>query len=320
MRKLLVLTRAHHSTEAFQILSRNFATVFPENEFNRRDVECLWIDYSTRIDELMLEVYPNIKQIVTLSTATTHIDENLTMRRSIKVYSLKTHRLFLDTEISSSSEFAWTLLLSANAGLYGSESYSLRESNELSRARLQLKSARLGIIGMGRIGQNCARYANVFGMEVFYADPKVQILDNNTNAKYVSNLSDLLNICDYIILSASISGVCREILDSKVLTHRLKLRGIINISRGCLVDESRILELLDSGSLGYYATDVLGIEEFPNLPNRIEAARQLNQHPHCLVTPHIGGLSFDARCKVEEHMASYIAEGICSCSQTGTQV
>jgi phosphoglycerate dehydrogenase-like enzyme len=315
MTKLIIMTGARFNKSALAILQDNCEVSFYEDEVQKDDATVLWIDHKVRVDKNLMKEFPNLSEVITVTTGITHIDNDLLERKNIKVISLKDHKAFLAEEITSSSEFAWTLLLAGNALLGLKQNVTGQELAEsVSTARLQLKGSRIGIIGLGRIGSNIAKYAKAFDMTVYYHDVVFNQEKSFGAATFLSSIQQLFLSVDYLILSASVSDPKKEILNQQLLGTLRGIRGIVNISRGCLIDETAIVQLLDSTRLGFYATDVLSVEDFPSDNKRIEVAKRLKDHPKVLVTPHIAGLSADARAKVEYHMARAFVGSDCLCT------
>ncbi|MEW6182978.1 MAG: D-isomer specific 2-hydroxyacid dehydrogenase family protein [Bacillota bacterium] len=115
----------------------------------------------------------------------------------------------------------------------------------------ELRGKKLGIIGLGRIGQRVAKLAVAFGMEVYYYDLERKSV---TGASYLP-LSELLRSCDVISLSAS-----RRYGEPPILTReniRLIKKGacVINAGRPALADTPALIKAINDGRLVGYAVD-----------------------------------------------------------------
>jgi phosphoglycerate dehydrogenase-like enzyme len=277
------------------------------------EIQNAWIDLSVNVDENFFQKFSKVKNIICCATGSTNIKHELLEKYDVKLFNLRTHKSFL-TEISATAEHAWALLLAVHSRII--------EANELVRAgkwdkrslqRRQLKGTQLGIIGYGRLGKIIGTYGSAFGMNVVFSD-----LEHN---KVVSmqqhmqvDLEQLVRGSDYIILSSSVTPEHNEILNSTLLELIKPGMSLINISRGVLVDESKILELLELGKMQMYATDVVRLEDVSTSRARsIETYHSLVKHERVILTPHMGGYCSDVRQSCEIHLIDYLTEGTCSC-------
>lgn len=273
----------------------------------------LWVDLSVSVSKTLLDCFPGLKTIVTCTTGLTHIDLMEADLRKIQIISLKGHNEFLDT-ITASSEHAWTLLMSANCNLVNAHKSVQR--GEWSRTEIvkhQLQGKNLGIIGLGRIGQNLNNYAHAFGMNVYAFDTK-QSLPLLSDLIFVKSLDNLLELSDFIVLSASVQDSYTKVIGREQLRKVRNNAVLVNISRGCLVDEIAIAEALVTNKLAFYATDVLSFEDFSYARSYDLSSRNpFLGIANSIVTPHIGGYSVDARINCELHLIRLLKEGSCGC-------
>ncbi|MFA5906253.1 MAG: phosphoglycerate dehydrogenase [Desulfobacula sp.] len=148
-----------------------------------------------------------------------------------------------------------------------------------------LKGKKLGIIGLGRIGQAVASVFEPLGVEVAFNDPAV---DSGIYKKMT--VKDLLPWADILTLHCSKpDGECSLFTIEQLLTMK---RGswFINASRGGLVDEGVIYDLLKSGHLAGAAIDVFEQEPYDG------PLKELN---NVILTPHIGSYAKESRIQME---------------------
>jgi D-3-phosphoglycerate dehydrogenase len=150
-------------------------------------------------------------------------------------------------------------------------------------------------------------------MQIIWYDPhvgeKIEL-----NLYRTVDLKELLQKADHIILAASVLGTPRQILGPNEISEIKVGSGLVNISRGSLVDERAILRALNQRKLDYFAADVLQEEDFQYLENRPTSLRkELVAHENVIITPHIGGYSKDARERCDHHLATYLLEKGCKC-------
>jgi hydroxypyruvate reductase len=123
----------------------------------------------------------------------------------------------------------------------------------------QVSGKRLGILGLGRIGQTIARRASGFDMEVAYHGRKpVQ----GVTWRYEASLAELARWADFLVLAVSGGAPTRHMVNEAVL-QALGPKGIlVNVARGSVVDEAALVRCLQSGDLGGAALDVFENEPY----------------------------------------------------------
>ena len=148
----------------------------------------------------------------------------------------------------------------------------------------ELRGATLGIIGLGRIGQNLADVALAMGMRVMAYDPQPWPAKPGVQSV---GFDGLLTLADYVVCLAVATPETENLIDAKALARMKRDAFFINASRGNLVDEPALLAALDAGHLAGCALDVgRAPDQMPSLA--------LARHPRVLATPHIGGLTLPA--------------------------
>jgi D-3-phosphoglycerate dehydrogenase len=152
----------------------------------------------------------------------------------------------------------------------------------------ELKGKILGIVGMGRIGTQVARLAKAFEMKFLVYD--VVKLDedvlNEVGAKVVS-LDDLLSSSDIVTLHVTLTDETYHMIDEEKLSKMKRGAYIINTSRGSVIDEKALLNVLKSGLIKGAALDVFEVEP----PGSIELVKLHN----VVATPHIGAQTREAQ-------------------------
>ncbi len=141
----------------------------------------------------------------------------------------------------------------------------------------------IGIIGMGEIGQEIAKRALSFEMNVLYTQrsqlaPEVE---EALSAKYLG-LNELLAQSDWVIAQLPATPETNHLLNAQNLKHLKRGAGIINVSRAQCMERQAILDLLESGQLGGFALDTLWQE-----PG--EDDDDLLSYPNVILTPHLAG-------------------------------
>ena len=276
---------------------RKFEITFHDIESEGKSFQMcdgIWVTLFPLVDEALINRFPRIKFVASPTTGLTHIDMELLRRENIEVFCLKNQTEFLKT-ITSTPEFTWGLMLSVwrkinlAANLYRGDS-SIRKDFS-SR---QLKGLTLGIVGYGRVGKILAKYGVAFEMKVVYYDPFIYESFTNNMSEKIEDLSELLNISDVIIVSASAENSI-QILNQQNIDFIKKGAVVINTARGVLIDEEALAKKLELGTIFGIGTDVLRKEELQFQDSKIsELERLRNRGFNVVITPHIGGMSEDA--------------------------
>jgi lactate dehydrogenase-like 2-hydroxyacid dehydrogenase len=147
-----------------------------------------------------------------------------------------------------------------------------------------LGSCRLGIVGMGRIGQAIARRARSFGMAIAYQGPREK---PDLPYRYVADPVALARDCDILAIACPGGRATHHLVDRAVL-EALGPRGtLVNIARGSVVDEKALVEALASGAIGGAGLDVY--EDEPAVPAALLGMENV------VLVPHIGSATHEAR-------------------------
>tara|TARA_B100000287_G_scaffold435312_1_gene503002 strand:- start:2904 stop:3860 length:957 start_codon:yes stop_codon:yes gene_type:complete len=251
------------------------------------------------INKNLLQEAKNLKIIVSATTGLNHIDVEYARKKNIKILSLRNEKKFLK-QIHATAELTLCLILCLSRNII--PSYKSVCNFEWDRTKFignELKNKTLGIIGFGRVGKQVAKYAKTFSMKIIYYDPKVNI--NSKNIKKIKSLKNLLVNSDIISLHINFSKKNIKFIDKKKIELFKKNCLFINTSRGNLVDEKFLIEALKSKKISGVALDVI-YDEF-NKINKNIIIKNLSKNFNLIVTPHIGGASFDSMKATEEFMA-----------------
>lgn len=247
------------------------------------------------IDAKITSYFPNLKSVVTPSTGTNHIDKINLEKIGIKVYSLRDSEFY--NTILASSEYTFSLILSLIRKIPEASSFPLqykwRESEKNLRSR-EVNNLTLGIIGLGRIGANVAKYASAMDMKVQYFDPYV----DNTTYKKLKSIDDIFSTSDVVLLSLILDENTVGLIDISKLSKSKKGLLLVNTSRGEVIDEKSVVNLLKSKVLGGYATDVL-TGEIDGSWKESPILKLSKQDKNIIITPHIAGLTIDSESKAQ---------------------
>lgn len=160
---------------------------------------------------------------------------------------------------------------------------------------IELAEKTIGIVGMGRIGQQVATIAQAMGMNVLYhaRQPK-------PNWPHCVSLNELFERSDVISLHCPQTADNIEFVNASLLSRMKRTAFLINTSRGLLINETDLANTLKENKISGAALDVLSKE--PPLANH-----PLIGLPNCIITPHNAWLSKEARNRIMETTVKNIA-------------
>jgi hydroxypyruvate reductase len=148
----------------------------------------------------------------------------------------------------------------------------------------KLSGARMGIVGMGRIGQAIAERARAFGMSVAYTARSAK---PGLPYTFHDQVTALAAQSDFLVVITPGGAATRKLIDAKVLAALGPKGYLVNVARGSVVDETALIEALQAGTIAGAALDV-----FENEPQVPEALRALD---NVVLTPHIGSATTATR-------------------------
>ena len=148
----------------------------------------------------------------------------------------------------------------------------------------KVSGARLGVVGMGRIGQAIAHRAAAFDMRIGYTarTPKTGLPH-----AYWPTPAELATHSDFLVVITPGGAATRKLIDAEVLRALGPQGCVINVARGSVIDESALVAALQAGTIAGAALDVF--EDEPNVP---QALREMD---NVVLTPHIGSATAQTR-------------------------
>lgn len=144
----------------------------------------------------------------------------------------------------------------------------------------QVTGSRLGIVGMGRVGQALAKRARGFDMQVHYFNRSRLSAEFEQGAQYHSSLGSLLAVSDFLSLHCPATPETTGILDRQAIDQLPDGAVVVNTARGSLVVEDALLEALSSGKLFGAGLDCFASEPGGNAA--------MAEHSNIFLLPHIG--------------------------------
>lgn len=151
----------------------------------------------------------------------------------------------------------------------------------------QVTGARVGIVGMGRVGRAFAAKARGFGMEIHYHNRSRLPPEEEGDAIFHADLDELLAVSDFLSLHCPATGDTTDLLDAARIARLPKGAVVVNTARGALVDEAALLAAIESGHLAATGLDCFKVEPGGN--------PAFAAHDNIFMLPHIGSATVSTR-------------------------
>ncbi len=252
-----------------------------------------------RIDAAMIEAAGDrMGLIANFGAGIEHID--LAAARARKIIVTNTPGVFTD----DTADLAMMLILSVPRRL-GEGSRLIRDGKWTGWTPTAMLGhciggKRLGIIGMGRIGQAVAHRARAFGMEVVYHNRHrlPPSIENMFAARYEPDLELLISESDIISLHCPAWAGTRHLINAARLAEMKPTAFLINTARGDLIDEEALIAALQDGQIAGAGLDVFAHE--PKVDPRLIA------QPNVITLPHLGSATLEGRAHAGEKVIANI--------------
>lgn len=270
--------------------------------------EVLFLRLAVNWTAEMLAKAPNLKFILSSTTGLDHIDLDYTDKNRITVISLKGEQTFLDG-IPSTAEHSMALILALMRKLVPAHEHVMNDGwNRQAYRGKNLKGKKFGILGFGRIGHQMANYALAFGMKVSAYDPSSNYFNEKVDFKNTPN--ELFTDSDIIGIHIPMNEKNRNFISADLLKSAKKGLILINTSRGGVWNEEAVADCIVNGTLSAVATDVIDNEMDPELRKKSKLIELAKAGYPVIITPHIGGATFESMHETEEFIAQKFVEQI----------
>jgi len=164
----------------------------------------------------------------------------------------------------------------------------------------ELTKARLGILGMGRIGRAIAARARSFGMKIHYHNRSRLNPDLEKDATYHKTFESLFSVSDFLSINCPVTQETKHIINKKTLKHFPDGAVIANSARGDMIDDNAMAGALKSGKIFGLGLDVYNGE--PDIHNEYLTL------PNVFVLPHLGSATKKTRTAMADLAISNIEE------------
>ncbi|MCL2163041.1 MAG: D-2-hydroxyacid dehydrogenase [Oscillospiraceae bacterium] len=253
----------------------------------------------TPISRHAFEACPNIRFVCVLATGYNIVDVEAAKDNGVIVSNIPSYGT------ASVAQFVFALLLEICHHV-GAHSESVRKGDWSAcpdycywhYPLIELANKTMGVIGLGRIGQNTALIAQAFGMKVLAYDELKNTELETASCKYTS-LDELYEKSDVISLHCPLFPKTQGMINRDSISMMKDGVIIINTSRGPLIVERDLVEALEQGKVGYAAIDVVEKEPIPEDSPLLRAK-------NCIITPHIAWAPKESRQRLMNSAAENV--------------
>jgi len=277
----------------FEVVERT--TITPDELKDEiKNYHALIVRSRTKVTPDIINNADNLKLIVRGGVGTDNIDKP---SASVKGIIVKNTPKASSTSVA---ELAFGMMLAGVRGIV--DATNSMKSGKWEKKKFEgteLSGKTLGVIGLGNIGKELAKRALAFGMSVYAYDPFIQTTD--INGVNITDLKNLLSNSDIISIH------CPKTVDTTSLINNNSFEimkngvGIINCSRGGIIEESSMLEGLQSGKISFLGLDVYG-KEPPEPTNPLFSKERV------ILTPHIGAQTAEGQDRVSIEVAEVVTD------------
>lgn len=299
--------------KGFEVITTKVPQEFLADFINGHQIRTLLVRSATEVRKDLIDACPSLDIIGRGGVGMDNIDVDYARSKNIHVINTPAASSASVAELVFAHLFSGARFLqdsNRKMPLVGDTQFNkLKKSYEKG---IELRGKTIGIVGMGRIGQEVARIALGLGMRVIAADNnigrasiKVKFYNNqfiNVDIE-TEPLEDVLKHADFITLHVPAQKDGCMIGPAEFI----KMKNgsvIVNCSRGGVIDEQALIDALDCGKIAFAGLDVFTNEPTPS--------KEILNHPKISLTPHTGASTVEA----QDRIGLSLAEQICSILQT----
>ena len=255
------------------------------------DVDVLIMRVDPMIDKEVLDAAKNLKVIGVCSVGLNHIDTKYAEEKGIKVFNAPG----LNGNAVAELTICKMLELSRHTIPAHRDVTVYQKWDKYAFVGRELRGKTLGVLGFGRIGQRVGEIARVFGMKVVAYDPYLPAEIFTKNEATSMSIAQVCEVADFVTIHMPLNDETRNLFNAKSIAEMKDDAVVLNLSRGCIVNEQDMFEALKAGRIGGYATDVMENELADGgLTGDAGFDSPLFGCDNFIVTPHLGAQTVDA--------------------------
>ena len=264
----------------------------PKDKIIERSVDAdVLIVNKVVITREIIEQLPKLRYIGLLSTGFNVIDTAAAKEHGIVVSNVPTY------STSAVAQLTFALILETynqvglhSAAVHSGEWDSCRDFCFWKTPLIELSGKTIGIIGFGKIGNEVAKIANAFGMNILCYVPREKPQPDFRNFRFVS-LDELAREADIVSLHCPLTPETTGMINAEFISKMKKSAIVINTSRGPAVDEKALADAINEGRIFGAGVDVLSTEP-PKKDNPLLSCER------CFITPHVAWAGYETRVRL----------------------
>lgn len=250
------------------------------------DADYLLVSGRLSIDKEVLESAPHLKMIQRTGVGTEMLDLDAIKQRGIPVY------VNAGVNAQSVAEHTLTLILAClkqlprinkqtHSGIWSKQATGLQTR--------ELRGKKVGLVGMGNIGRIVSRMLNAFGAIVLYTDVvrQPEFVERDLELAFCSSFEEMLPLVDVLSFHCPLTLENVEVLNARTLSLMKPGAVVVNTARGKLINPDDLYDALVSGRILSAGLDT-------HFEEPIKDGYKLLGLENVILTPHIGGLSYEA--------------------------
>jgi D-3-phosphoglycerate dehydrogenase len=275
---------------------------------NTNSINSLLVRSATQVRKDIIDNCPSLKIIGRGGVGMDNIDVEYAKSKGIKVINTPAASSKSVAELVFSHLFSCVRFLhESNRSMPLDGDSKFKDLKKSYAKGTELSGKTLGIIGFGRIGQEVAKIGIGIGMNVIFFDKinkevslTLNFFDGQSKTFNLTSSSyeDLLNSSDFITVHIPASD--KYIIDSNEFTQMKNGVGILNLSRGGILNEEELLKNIETGKVSF-----AGIDTFENEP---KPSIKILMNSNISLTPHIGAATNEAQDRIGVELADKINE------------
>ena len=275
---------------------------------NTNSINSLLVRSATQVRKDIIDNCPSLKIIGRGGVGMDNIDVEYAKSKGIKVINTPAASSKSVAELVFSHLFSCVRFLhESNRSMPLDGDSKFKDLKKSYAKGTELSGKTLGIIGFGRIGQEVAKIGIGIGMNVIFFDKinkevglTLNFFDGQSKTFNLTSSSydDLLNSSDFITVHIPASD--KYIIDSNEFSQMRNGVGILNLSRGGILNEEELLKNIESGKVSF-----AGIDTFENEP---KPSIKILMNSNISLTPHIGAATNEAQDRIGVELADKINE------------
>ena len=290
----------------FEVITTKVAQEQVANFVNSNNISVVLVRSATKVRQDIIDACPGLKIIGRGGVGMDNIDVDYARSKGVHVINTPASSSESVAELVFAHLFSGVRFLhDANRNMPLEGDVNFEGLKKAYANGIELRGKTLGIIGFGRIGHAVAKMALALGMKVIAADKfvdKSEVKVDFYNGQFINveieteAMDDILKHSDFITLHVPAQD--GYVIGAKELAQMKDNVGIVNCSRGGIIDEVALIAALDSGKVLFAGLDVFDNEPTPSV--------QILMNAKVSLTPHIGAATLEAQDRIGTELAEQI--------------